>query len=86
MTILGIGYIIYCKYILRKIVALASVAQLVGVLSHRLRRDGLVPGQGAYPGFGFDPQSGHVQEGSQLMFLSSLSLLSSPAKSNEKLV
>ena len=41
---------------------------------------GLIPGQGTYLGFGFDPQSGHIQEGNQLMFLShiSVSLFSLP--------
>ena len=62
------------------------------------RVTGLIPGQGTYPGCGFDPWSGYVREGNQLMFLShtdvSFSLclclclclsLPSLSKSNKKL-
>ena len=57
--------------------ALASVAQLVGALSHNRKVAGLVPAQDTYLGCGFHPQSGSVQSpvwvhlgGNQSMLLS----------------
>ena len=44
--------------------ALASVAQWVGVLSCRQKVMGSIPSQGMYPDCGFDPWLGSVREGS----------------------
>ena len=42
---------------------------------------GSIPGQGMYPGCDFDPWSGHVREGSWLMFLSHINVSPSPSPS-----
>ena len=61
----------------KKNIALASVAQLVGVPSHNWKFAGLIPGQGMCLGSMFDPLLGHVG-GSQLIFLSHIDVSLSP--------
>ena len=60
--------------------ALACVAQLVGVSSHKQSVMGLIRCQGSYLGFGFGPRLRGVTRGNQLKFLShiNVSLLSLP--------
>ena len=41
--------------------ALANVAQVVGMLSRNRRVEGLVPDQGTYQGCRFSPRSVHVK-------------------------
>ena len=56
----------------------ASVTQLIGALSHGPKG----PGQGTYPGCGFNPQLGHEKGRNQSVFLSPSFPLS--LKNNEK--
>ena len=72
-------------------ISLAGVAQLAGVPSVDRKLMGLIPGQGTFPGCGFNPRSGHIPESTsecvnkwdnKLMFLF-LSLPSSLSKINK---
>lgn len=45
-------------------------AQVVGALSHTPKVAGLLPGQGIYPGFRFDPWWGYVHEATDWLCLS----------------
>ena len=51
------------------------MSQLVGALSRTPKVADLIPGQGTCLGYGFDPQSGYVQEAADQCFsLMSMSL------------
>lgn len=63
------------------------MAQLVRISSCNQRVAVSVPGQDIYPRCGFNPQSGCIEEGNQLMRLSHMGVSLSPSLSegNEKL-